>query len=80
MKYLQANIRLVTVHDLITLVNVFSILDLGCEWRANNVLVGELDSDCVVSRYGWVVDDVARAILVISALDLCLGGTLNGNG
>ena len=70
--YLQANIRLIAVHNLVALVQVISVLDLGGEWRANNMLVRELDSDRIIARDSRIVHDVARAILVVPALDLGL--------
>jgi hypothetical protein len=77
--HLETDVGLVAEDELIAL-EVRVARDVSGEGRARDVLVGELDRDGVVARRGRVVDHVARAVLVVAALNLGLAGPLDGHG
>lgn len=48
---------------------------LVCTW---DVLVGKLDVDDVVSRFGWTVGDFTGAVLHVLTVNVHFTGTLDG--
>lgn len=46
--------------------------------RTWNMLVGKLDVDDVISRFGGAVCDLARAVLLVLGVDVHLTGAFDG--
>ena len=78
--HLETDVRLIAEYELIAFTRATLATYFGDEGRAHNVLVGELHSDRVVARRRGIVDDVTRAILVVTTLYLGLGRSFHGHG
>ena len=78
--HLEAEVRLILEHELIALAGARLAAYLRDERRADYVTLGELHRDGVVARRRRIVDHVARAVLVVAAVDLGLARSLDRNG